>query len=768
MDVFKKATWITAPNDTIPAPIFRKEFDITKDVESAICSVSGLGCYMMTFNGVAVNETLLNPRFSHFDKTIYYNSFPIETLTGGKHAITLTLGLSRLISNTKNVWYWDKPVWNTLRKLILQIEVKYKDGTTDYLVSDSSWKVSEGPIRSACLYLGEVYDASYEQSGYDCPDFNDSDWENAKLAPTPHFNLTLQTSPPIIPIREIKPVSITELENGNKLYSFDENIAGNIRVTAKGTKDSVLKIHYGEKLFDDNSVDSEYCNVDGTLQIDTYIFKATESVTYLPYFSYKGYRYVEISADPEVEIQEVTGIVYHNAISETGKFHCSSLLLNTIHSNSKRALLSNLHHVATDTPIYEKNGWTGDAQLTAYMAAYNFDIKQLYEVWMTDFADSQHDNGELPPIIPSPGWGYSTSEDGWERAKHALPAWDAAYFEIINMLYQFYDDSSIIKKHYKNLKKYITFLTSFSKNYIVKAGLGDWLAPVGEDKSEELLQPNEEFLSSTAYFYKMTNILADFALILKQKDDTAFYNNLALDIRTAYNNEYLDRSKNRYSSAPELPFRQTPNIISLAFGLVPDDVADKIAENLEFDVRITRNGHLWTGIIGTRYIAQVLCNYGYVNTAFELVNKKTYPSWGYWIENGATSLYENWELDTRSRNHHMFGSVDSWFYSHLAGIKPIEPGFREISIKPYFPDNLSKISAEVNTPFGSVSVKWDRKSGNHIDISITIPKAISGFFINTTNFNEKTPLVKGINRFTLLELPANELAGFLVDRPTVV
>ncbi len=753
MDVFTKAAWITAPNDTIPAPIFRKEFNISKDVESAICSVSGLGCYLMTIDGVAVNEALLNPRFSHFGKTIYFNSFPIEKFTIGKHAITLILGHSRLISNTKNVWYWDKPIWETLRKLILQIDIKYKDSTTESLVSDSSWKVSESPIRSDCLYLGEIYDANYEQTGYDNSEFNDDEWTYADYAPTPDFDLTLQTSPPILPIREIKPVSISELKNGNKLYSFDENIAGNVRITAKGTKDSILKIHYGEKLFDDNSVDSEYCNIDGTLQLDTYIFKSAELITYLPCFSYKGYRYVEISADPEVEIQEVAGVVYHNTINETGKFHCSSSLLNAIHSNSKRALLSNLHHVVTDTPIYEKNGWTGDAQLTAKMATYNFDIKKLYEAWMIDFADSQHNNGELPPIVPSPGWGYSTSKEGWERAKHALPAWDAAYFEIINMLYQFYGDTSVILKHYNNLKKYIEFLTSFSENYIVKAGLGDWLAPVGEDKSEELLQLDENFLSSTAYFYRMTVILEEFANILKQKSDSEFYNKLASKIKTAYNKEYLDRDKNRYSSAPELPFRQTPNIISLAFGLVPDDIADKIAKNLEYDVRITRKGHLWTGIIGTRYIAEVLCDYGYVNTAFELVNKKTYPSWGYWIENGATSLYENWELDTRSRNHHMFGSIDSWFYTHLAGISPIEQGFGGISIKPYFPDNLNYVSAEVNTPFGRVLVEWTRINANHIDILINMSKDMYGFFINTSEFNKKTPLVKGINKFALHKLP---------------
>lgn len=749
MNNFIKATWIAAPFDTIPAPIFRKEFTITKEVKSAICSVSGLGCYTMSLNGFAVNEALLNPRFSHFDKTIYYNKFPIEDLVAGNHAITLTLGWSRLFSITKNVWYWDKPDWNNRRKLILQIDINYTDGTFDHIVSDSSWKVSESPVRSDCLYVGELYDANYEQLGCDRYNYNDSEWPSAEHVLAPEFDLTLQTSPPILPIREIKPINISLLENGNKLYSFSENIAGNAKVTASGKKGAVLKIHYGEKLNDNNTVDSEYCNVEGTLQIDSYIFKGTETITYLPKFSYKGYRYIEISKDAGVNILDITGIVYHNMINETGSFSCSSQLINSIHSNSKRALLSNLHHVATDTPIYEKNGWTGDAQLTAIMAAYNFDIKKLYEVWMTDFADAQHDNGELPPIIPSPGWGYSTSDEGWERAKHALPAWDAAYFEIINMLNQFYGDEAIIKKHYENLKKYITFLTSFSENYIVKAGLGDWLAPVGEDKSEELLQPDEHFLSSTAYFYRMTNILADFAKILKQNDDIIAYTKLAQNIKAAFNKKYLDRSKNRYSSAPDHPFRQTPNILSLAFDLAPADIAGKIAKNLEYDVRVTRNGHLWTGIIGTRYIAQILCDYGYVNTAYEMVNKTTYPSWGYWIKTGATALYENWELDTRSRNHHMFGSIDTWFYSHLAGIKLEKSGSNEMSIKPYFPDNLFNVSATVTTPYGLVSVKWTKATNGKIELIIIMPESVSSVFINTEDHNKENHLSSGENKFTL-------------------
>lgn len=744
-----KANWITMPENGVPAPLFKKDFIVTGHVKNAVCTVCGLGAYIMTLDGSRVNDYILNPRFSNYDKTVYFNSFELNLDSSGPHTIGICLGRGRHSMLTKNTWGWHKPFWDIKRKFIMQIEIIYSDGSVQYESTDGSWICRDGPIRFDCLYAGEIYDANYEVKNWDMPGANTSDWQNAQITSAPKGELRLQTSPPIRPIRTILPKTLQKTSKESLLYTFDENIAGNVKIEARGQKGSSMKIRYGEKIYDDLTVNNDYCNIDGEIQTDFYIFASDKIITYEPFFSYKGYQYVEVILTGDAEILSLIGIVYHNDILNTGTFSCSSNLLNAIHENCRRAILSNMHHVVTDTPIYEKNGWTGDAQLTSSMAMYNYNIDSLYTTWLMDFSDAQLNNGELPPIIPSPGWGYTSSDYGWEEAKPALPAWDFAYFEITRNLYIFYGELQVVKDHYDNLVKYLEFLGSCAEDFIIKTGLGDWLAPVGEDKSEIRLQPLENQLSSTAYFYQMSKIVAEFAGILKKPKDEKRFKDMGSKIKTAFNNCYFDSDRQIYRLDNSLPYRQTPNIIPLAFDMIPEEYKMNVVNNLVNNIEVERNGHLWCGIIGTRYILDVLSDNGYFNTAYNMISQNAYPSWGYWIGDGATSLYEDWELDTRSKNHHMYGSVDSWFYSHLAGIKTDGPGFKKVIIKPYFPDSLDTVNASFNSIHGKIVVAWSRTKDNKIRIYADLPQNTDGIFINSLNAGIQLTLSEGINEFII-------------------
>jgi len=743
-----RAQWITMADDLTPAPHFRKEFELAHDAEKVVCKVSGLGSYILSVDGKRSVDSILEPRFSNYNKSVYYNIIELEPLEKGRHTIGIMLGRSRRAMITGNTWGWHNPPWDKKRQLVFQMDIYYGNGTFACIRSDETWKYNYGPVRFDCLYAGERHDERFCLPDWDTPGFDDSSWENAVCAPEPEGILVHQESPPIAPIRIIEPVSVTKTGAGSTLYSFSENVAGNAIIKAKGSDGSGYTVKYAEKLNEDMTVDKKYKPVYEALQEDSFTFGKNSESVFEPIFTYKGFRYMEIEQDDDIEILDVKGVVYHNRLESNGNFSCSSEMLNKLHENSLRALLSNLHHTPTDTPIYEKNGWTGDAQLTSLTALYNFNIRKLYGTWLNDFSDSQQANGEIPPIIPSPGWGYSSSDFGWIDAKPALPAWDAAYFEILMNLHTFYGCPDLIEKHFENLVKYMEYLSSCSENHIVVTGLGDWLAPSGEDHSIPLLQPNENHLTSTAYYFRMSRQLSGFAAILGKDEHASHYNDLASRISKAFNEKYLDKSTGVYSSCPGMPFRQTPNVLALAFGLVPEDIIEKTAKALVHDIEMTRDGHLWTGLLGTTYILGVLCENGYADLAYKIAVNDTYPSWGYWIKNGATAMYESWELDSRSRNHHMYGTIDSWFYKYICGICPASPGFKKIMIKPYFPAGLEWAKADHHTASGDISVKWHRID-KKISIDMEVPPGVEAVFCNTTAGGKTVPLSVGNNSIIL-------------------
>lgn len=382
-----------------------------------------------------------------------------------------------------------------------------------------------------------------------------------------------------------------------------------------------------------------------------------------------------------------------------------------------------VHYTTYDiTPTYEKNGWTGDAQLTAPMGLYNFEIERFYRKYITDLRDSQVPSGELAPIVPTSGWGLTDNPNAEGKPfRGHMPAWDGALFVIPWEVYQFTGDMEIIRENYAAMQGYLRFIEGRAKDHILSHGLGDWLPPGGSPSERAII-------SSTCWFYKLTDMLLHVAVLLDDPECQERCRALMPKIHEAFNKRFLNEAGDAYETGWETEYRQTSAIQPLAFGLVPDENRDAVFGRLKSEICSTGTPRLDTGILGTRYLLDVLADHGEVDLAYEILTGEEYPSWGYWFANGRISLGEAWETDARSWTHHMFGSIDIWFYRHLAGIRPAAPGFSEIAIRPHLPGALDSATATVRTPAGEVRSEWKKDGEGGYQFECEIPKDVKATF----------------------------------------
>ncbi|MCX6225195.1 MAG: alpha-rhamnosidase, partial [Bacteroidia bacterium] len=384
-----------------------------------------------------------------------------------------------------------------------------------------------------------------------------------------------------------------------------------------------------------------------------------------------------------------------------GNISCSNPLINKIWAAGNASYLSNLFGYPTDCPQREKNGWTVDAQIAIETGLYNFDGITVYEKWLADHRDEQQPNGILPSIVPTAGWGYT-----WGNG----PDWTSTIAIIPWNIYLFYGDLKLLTDSYENIKLYVDHITDISKDGLTDWGLGDWI-PV------KSVTPKE--FTSSIYYYTDALILSKAAKLLGRDQDQEKYLALSKKIVAAINAKYLNRETGIYGSG-----YQTELSTALFWGIVPEDMRAKVAENLKNRV-LADNSHIDVGLLGTKAILNALSENGYADLAYMLASQETFPSWGYWIANGATTFLENWPLKTNtdiSRNHIMFGEISAWFYKALGGIKPDpdQPGFKNIILEPHFVKGLSHFEARHNGPFGEIVSSWKRE-GNKILYSTVIP-----------------------------------------------
>ncbi len=421
----------------------------------------------------------------------------------------------------------------------------------------------------------------------------------------------------------------------------------------------------------------------------------------MPRFNYKGFQYVEVTASRPVEVHDLTGHFIHSDVAPVGRITSSDDILNRIWEATNNSYLSNLVGYPTDCPQREKNGWTGDAHIASETGLFNFDGITVYEKWLADHRDEQQPNGVLPSIIPTGGWGYE-----WGNG----PDWTSTIAIIPWNLYLFYGDTKPLRENYENIRRYVDYIDERYPDGLTSWGLGDWI-PVKSKAPVEL--------TSTAYYYTDARILADAARLLGYDADHRKYAALAEKIRNAFNEKYLNKKTGLYGSG-----LQTELAVPLFWGLVPEELKQKVADNLA--TRVKADGtQLDVGLLGTKALLQALSDNGHEDLAYALASRRTFPSWGWWIVNGATTLYENWPIDAKSdisMNHIMFGEIGAWLFKAPGGIKPdpVAPGFRNVILEPRFMEGLQHFSAEHDGPYGTIRSSWE-KNEKGIVWRVTVP-----------------------------------------------
>ncbi|MCS6775324.1 MAG: glycoside hydrolase family 78 protein [Chloroherpetonaceae bacterium] len=705
---WKGAQWIARSQEPAagPAPLFRRTFPVRARPARARVYLCGLGYYELYINGRKVGDQVLDPGYTRYDRRVLYVTHDVtRLLQTGNNAIGVLLGNGFYNVHQQNAWDFDRAPWRASPRLRLLLTITDENGTTQTLISDTAWKTDDSPITYNGIYGGETYDARREQTGWNTPEFNDASWDNARIVEAPAGILSAQNHPPIRVAQTLRPVRLTEPRPGVFVFDIGQNLAGWARITAQGPAGTTITLRYGERLKPDGTLDQESIGAyvdqnkpDRRFQTDVFILKGHGHETFEPRFVYHGFQYVEVTGFPgRPTLDTLSARFVHSDIPQIGQFSCSNPLLNKIWQAGKWAFLSNLQGIPTDCPHREKNGWTGDAHLAAEQALLHFAPMPVYVKWIQDLVDEQRPSGELPGIVPTGGWGYH-----WGNG----PAWDSALLLIPYYLYLYAGDPAPLTRHYSALKRYVDYLTTRAEGGIVSIGLGDW-APYETETPVAV--------TSTAYYYVDARIVAQAARLLGNTEDAQRYEQLAENIKKAFNERFYNNQTGLYANGS-----QTALACALYQGLTTPENRVVVLRHL-IDAIQKRNYHIDTGILGARYLLHALRDHGHAEIAYRIAAQKDLPSWGYWIEQGATTLWEQWR-GTDSRNHIMFGDILAWFTQTLAGIRPdpAAPGFARFLIKPHILGDLTAASATCDSVRGRILSDWKLQNGDFV-LNVQVP-----------------------------------------------
>ena len=720
----------------LAARYLRKEFALKSEVSEARLYVSGMGVYSAYLNGSEVApEELLKPTLSWYSKRVYFNTYDVtEMLNSGNNAIGIILESGRYTSLRYNAanpnWDGSDHVFGFgTPRLLLQLEVTYKDGQKETIISDETWKITNrGPIRTANEWDGETYDENFDLGDWNKAGYDDNAWLQAELVDAPEGELTAQPNPNITVMEKLKPVSL--FQKGDKWYlDMGQNMVGFIDMKVRGQQPGdIITLRFAELLTPDSTLYT--ANLRSSENIDRYIVTnnfqlSTDSqlstlnseLHWHPMFVYHGFRYVEISGLRETpNLDDFEGWVIYDEMPITGSFETSNEIINAVYHNAYWGIRGNYRSMPTDCPQRdERLGWTGDRTTGNFGESYIFDNHQLYAKWLTDGDDSQWDNGSLANVIP-PYWrGYTDNM-----------TWPGAMVTVTDMLYTRFGDMEPIRQHYAAWKKWMLHM----KNDYMRAGLmprdtyGDWCMP---PESLELIHSNDATritdatVLSTPFYCYLCGKMAKFAEILGFDEDVAFFQQEITTSTIAFNDKYFNRVTGVYANNTV-----TANILPLWFGMVPKGLEDKVMESIINKTMNECGGHVSTGVIGIQQLMRCLTEYGHGDLAFKIASNDTYPSWGYMYRNGATTIWELWNGNTadpamNSGNHVMLlGDLILWEYEYLGGIRALEPGYSKVQLKPYPIEGLDFVNCAYNSVSGRIESHWKRE-GNHFEWDIVIP-----------------------------------------------
>jgi len=689
----------------LAARMLRKEVAVEQPVKSAMAYLCGLGLSELYINGAKIGDDVLSPALTEYNKRAVYVTHDVTAaLRQGANAVGVMLGNGRYYAPRTN-----EPT-NTLTygypKMLFLLRVELADGSVQTLVSDASWKLTtEGPIRANNEYDGEVYDARLEMPGWAAPGFDDAKWQAAQVVDAPGAAVSAQMMEPIRIIETLHPIGMTNPKPGMYIYDMGQNMVGWCRLAVSGPKGARVRLRFAETVRDDGTLYLD--NIRGAKVTDDYYLKGEGAEVYEPRFTYHGFRYVEMTGYPgQPELAAIEGCVVHDAVEPSGSFRCSNELVNKISENIRWGVRGNYRSISTDCPQRdERQGWLGDRSAECRGETYLFHIPALYAKWVCDMHDAQKDSGSVSDVCPSYWPLYNDNV-----------TWPSSFIIIPGMLYEQYGDTRVIEARYDGMKKWIAHMSTYLKNDIMpKDNYGDWCVPPEEQHLIHSKDPARktpgEFLG-TSYFYYDCTLMARYATLLGKDADAAEFTALAERLKKAFNEKYLDEKEAKYANGAA-----TTCVLPLAFGLAPDNVREGLFKRLADKIAIENNGHTSTGLIGGQYLMRALSDNGRADIAWTLASQSTYPSWGYMVGKGATTIWELWNGDTadpamNSHNHVMLvGDLNIWLYEYLGGIKPAAPGFKRIALRPYLVDGLDFVEVSHKCPYGQIFSQWRKKDG---------------------------------------------------------
>ncbi|HIV02876.1 MAG TPA: family 78 glycoside hydrolase catalytic domain [Candidatus Aphodoplasma excrementigallinarum] len=701
----------------VNAPCFRKSFRLNGAVERAEVTICGLGFYELYINGANITKGPLAPYISNPDDVLYYDCYDVAPyLNEGENVIGVVLGNGFFNPFGGAIWDFEKAVWIGPLRFALRFEAEC-GGKTVSFEADDGFRTHDSAILFDEYRMGTHYDARLELPGWNAPGFDDTGWTDALHAEQPRGEAVLCPAEPIVVTEERKPVSITKCSRGY-IYDFGANLAGVCRLTVKGNAGQKISLWHSE-LLKDGELDISSIIFDRPgfeyyfeyAQKDVYICKGEGEETFVPPFTYHGFRYVLVEGIDEAQATEslLTYLVMNSDLKERGSFSCSDETVNLLQLFTRRSDLANFYYFPTDCPHREKNGWTGDASMSAEHMLLNLHAENSLREWMRNIRKAQREDGALPGIVPTSGWGFA-----WGNG----PAWDSVIVNVPYYVYKYTGDDAILFENADMIFRYLNYITTrMDERGLIAIGLGDWLQPVKQEDELELSSPLE-FTDSAIVLdmcRKAVMIFDKTGRTLQKEFAEKMHAQLLSSIRT----HLIDTE-----SMLAIGNCQTSQTLAIEFGIFTEAEMPKAYANL---VKIIHDGgdFMDVGMIGARYVFHVLAKGGDADLALKMITRPEWPSYGDWVARGAMALWEDFfrpEGKQNSKNHHFFGDISAWFIRYIAGLKPNPNTCNtdEVEISPCFVAALEHAEAYFDAPKGRMEVCWKRES-DKIVLSVSLP-----------------------------------------------
>ena len=735
----------------IPSPYFRKSF-VIEDISNAELTICGLGFYELYINGKRITKGYFAPYISNPDDLLYYDKYDLTPyISQGENVIGIQLGNGMLNCPGGQIWEFEKARYRSAPKLALHFCAHLHDGKTVEFEADESFKVADSPIYFDDLRSGEFYDARKEIEGWNLPSFDDSEWRNAITAETPRGETIVCPAEPIVITKELKPVCIRKAKISKQpeyrkelpvipapydesmtegwLYDFGVNSAGLCRLNINGKCGQKVILQFGELLDENGDMDLRGMSFlpEAFNHKDIYICKGEENEVYMPKFAYHGFRYCLVMGIDDEQATEnlLTYAVMNSDLRQLSEFSCSDEMANKLQDATMVSNLSNFYYFPTDCPHREKNGWTADAALSAEQMIINLSVENSLGEWMRSIRKAQREDGAIPGIIPTAGWGFN-----WGNG----PAWDCVIVYIPFFIWKYRGNTDIIHENAAMIMRYLNYITTkFDDKGLLHFGLGDWCHAGMMSGCKAPLELTDTIMGID--ICKKASVMFEAANLLPQKQ---FADNIGVMLFDAARRHLID-----YDTMTALGNCQSSQAMAIFYGIFKGEEKAQAFEKL-IELIEAQDNLIDVGVLGGRVIFHVLSQFGKSDLAYQMITDSRFPSYAYWINNGRTSLCEAFrktDLLPNSQNHHFWGDISSWFMQNIVGIK-INPENRDctqVEISPKFINKLTFANGSTYASNGKISVSW-KKDKNAITLTCDVPKGCHGEIVleNSYTFENKT------------------------------